>query len=151
MCRHLLLIASALLAPTLTATAQQATLPPAVIAAANRIDTVQLKRDVHYLASDALKGRHTPSPGLDSAAAYVARRLAAIRVAPAGDSGTYRQTYVIRTLTLDTVGTSLDVAGRRLEYGTHILVNGFLDTLHLNVPMVYVGHGMQIAKQGIDP
>ena len=39
--------------------------------------------DVRYLASDALEGRGTGTPGNDSAAAYIARRFAAAGLAPA--------------------------------------------------------------------
>ncbi len=42
--------------------------PPAVLEA--------VRQDVRYLASDALGGRLTGSPGADSAAAYIARRFA---------------------------------------------------------------------------
>jgi hypothetical protein len=37
-------------------------------------DTLVLRRDITYLASDALEGRLTGTPGNDSAAAYIARR-----------------------------------------------------------------------------
>jgi hypothetical protein len=46
-------------------------------------DTTILRRDVVYLASDALEGRLTGTPGNDSAAAYIARRYAALRLQPA--------------------------------------------------------------------
>ncbi|HET7458872.1 MAG TPA: M28 family peptidase [Gemmatimonadaceae bacterium] len=49
-------------------------------------DTAAIRRDVFYLASDALAGRGTGTPGNDSAATYVARRYAALGLAPcAGD------------------------------------------------------------------
>jgi hypothetical protein len=47
-----------------------------------RSDTAGLRRDVAYLASDALEGRGTGTPGNDSAAAYIARRYAELRLAP---------------------------------------------------------------------
>lgn len=46
-------------------------------------DTAALQRDVRYLASDALEGRGTGTPGNDSAAAYIARRFATLGLAPA--------------------------------------------------------------------
>ncbi len=39
-----------------------------------RITAEALKADVHFLASDELEGRATPSPGLDKAAAFLAER-----------------------------------------------------------------------------
>jgi hypothetical protein len=46
-------------------------------------DTGALIRDVRYLASDALEGRGTGTPGNDSAAAYIARRFARLGLSPA--------------------------------------------------------------------
>lgn len=49
-------------------------------------DSGAIRRDVAYLASDALEGRGTGTRGYDSAAAYVARRYAALRLRPAWTS-----------------------------------------------------------------
>jgi hypothetical protein len=54
--------------------------PPSPVATP---DTASLMRDVRYLASDALEGRGTGTPGNDSAAAFIARRFATIGLAPA--------------------------------------------------------------------
>jgi hypothetical protein len=62
--------------------------PAAAQRAAARTDTAvaataaRLLADVRYLAGDALEGRFTGSPGADSAAAFVARRFAALRLRP---------------------------------------------------------------------
>jgi len=45
-------------------------------------DSLSIRRDIEYLASPALAGRMTGTPGNDSAAAYLARRYAAIGVRP---------------------------------------------------------------------
>lgn len=39
------------------------------------IDTVFMQRHIRYLASDQLKGRNSPGPGLDSAAVYLSKEL----------------------------------------------------------------------------
>jgi hypothetical protein len=46
----------------------------AVLSTRSDGDTTLLRRDINYLASDALEGRLTGTPGNDSAAAYIARR-----------------------------------------------------------------------------
>jgi hypothetical protein len=51
----------------------------------------RIQDDIRYLASDALAGRLTGSPGNDSAAAYLARRFAALHLVPGGDDGTFLQ------------------------------------------------------------
>ena len=147
---HSHLFAALLLLPA-AASAQQSQIPARVRAAADVIQQASLKRDVEFLAADALRGRETPSPGLDSAAAYVARRLAAMKLTPAGDDGSYRQHYTIRSVSLDTTSTWLEVGGRRFAFGNDLLVQSFADSVRLSAPMVYVGHGIQVPKKAIDP
>jgi hypothetical protein len=50
-----------------------------------------LKRNIDFLASDSLKGRDTPSPGLDSAAAYIARSFSEMGLMPV--NGSYFQHF----------------------------------------------------------
>src|SRR6185503_13221796 len=49
---------------------------------ANGPDSTRIREDIRYLASDALEGRGTGTPGNDSAAAFVARRYAALGLRP---------------------------------------------------------------------
>ena len=68
-----------------------------VVAAANRaaatITALDLRARIGFLASDALRGRDTPSPGLEAAAAYIASEFATMGLQPAGDSGSFVQRY----------------------------------------------------------
>ena len=57
-------------------------------------DSLAIRRDIFYLASDALGGRLTGTPGNDSAAAYIARRYAALGLRPMSDG--YLQRFVAR-------------------------------------------------------
>src|SRR4051812_39412735 len=41
-------------------------------------DSIRIRNDIRYLASDALEGRGTGTPGNDSAAAFAARRYASL-------------------------------------------------------------------------
>jgi hypothetical protein len=52
-----------------------------------------IKGDVYYLASDKLEGRETGTKGETKAAAYISERFENIGVAPAGEDGTYYQTF----------------------------------------------------------
>ena len=49
-----------------------------------------LRADVSFLASDALQGRGTPSPGLDAAAEFVASQFRRAGLEPAGDDGYFQ-------------------------------------------------------------
>lgn len=60
-------------------------------------DTSAIMRDVRYLASDALEGRGTGTPGNDSAAAYIARRFAGLGLSPAFSAGDRRLCATTRT------------------------------------------------------
>jgi Zn-dependent M28 family amino/carboxypeptidase len=48
---------------------------------------------VEFFASDGLRGRDTPSPGLDAAAAYIVSEHRRTGLEPAGENGTYYQQY----------------------------------------------------------
>src|SRR6202050_4848264 len=68
----------------------------------SRLTANDLKADVSFLASDALQGRGTPSPGLDVAAEYIAAQFRRAGLDPGGDDG-YFQTarYVSVTPNLE--------------------------------------------------
>src|SRR5271169_3809207 len=88
--------------------AQSAPVPAQRIAAHVRPN--DLKADVSFLASDALQGRATPSPGLDIAAEYIAAQFRRAGLEPVGDDGyfqnanyqTVRPNMEGLTFTLDT-------------------------------------------------
>jgi hypothetical protein len=124
---------------------------PRVEAAARTIVAADLMRDATYLASDALRGRATPSPGLDSAAAYVVRALARMGATPAGDGGTYLQHYTVAHSVLDTAATHAAVGGRRLAWGDDFVVRSFLAPGVREGGVVYVGGGLRAPKLDIDP
>ncbi len=119
--------------------------------AANTIVAENLMRDISYIASDAMKGRATPSPGLDSAAAFIVRRLIAMKVKPVGDNGTYYQHYTIRRANLDTTAAAITVGADRLRWGNDFLVASFVTPGVFAGNVVYVGDGLRISKRGVDP
>src|SRR6187549_3214457 len=67
------------------------------------IDAAALKSRVETLASDAMAGRETGSPGGQAAAKYLAAELAKAGLQPAGDAGGFLQV-------IDRVGFALDGA-----------------------------------------
>jgi hypothetical protein len=68
-----------------------------VSATPNRADGRAIQADIAYLASDALEGRGTGTPGNDSAAAYIARRFAALGLRRVDSS--FEQHFVAHPLT----------------------------------------------------
>lgn len=74
--RHVVLAAAVALAAGCSPAAAGGAPGPAALSPRSDGDTTLLRRDIGYLASDALEGRLTGTPGNDSAAAYIARRYA---------------------------------------------------------------------------
>jgi len=62
-----------------------AILPADIQNALRSITPDELKGDLSFIASDALQGRYTPSPGLDIAADFIASQFRAADLAPGGD------------------------------------------------------------------
>jgi hypothetical protein len=134
----------ALLAP-----AQPSALPERVRTTADSITASQLEQDLNVLASDALLGRNTPSPGFDSAADYIAKRLQKAGLKPLGDNGTYYQHYVMREQRVDTA--SLEIGGRKFAFGDGFVMRSFAGPVAGTLPLVYVGHGWTVPDKAIDP
>ncbi len=119
-------------------------------AAAGGIIASEIARDVGYLASDELRGRATPSPGLDSASAYIARILAELGIRPMGDDGSYFQHYTMRSSVLDTAAVVGAIGDRPIRYGEHFVVQSFLRPGVHEGDVVYVGAGIHAPDHGID-
>lgn len=106
---------------------------PAARAAAT-ITEADVKAHIAFLASDALKGRDTPSPGLDTAAAYVANHFQALGLKPAGDAGTFIQRWPYNVRKLDLAKLSVELHGQghsAPKYGSEffIIPSAALDTM----------------------
>ena len=81
--------------------------------AARTITASDMHARVAFLADDALRGRDTPSPGLEVAAAYLASEFRRIGLEPGGDDGSYLQRYpfIIRSLDQGGVALQLETTG----------------------------------------
>lgn len=86
-------------APAPVGTPAPATPAPAA-AAPSPISTAALRRDLTVFASDSFGGRETGTPGARKAADFIAARLRAVGVEPAGDSGTYFQRVPLTRLAI---------------------------------------------------
>jgi hypothetical protein len=92
---------------------QQANVHPAgPDAAAATITASDIKARITFLASDALRGRDTPSPGLEVAAAYIASEFQRLGLEPRGDHGTYFQRYPFTIRRIQADNASLVVTTR---------------------------------------
>ena len=64
---------------------------------AARIDPRAYVQHVKFLASDELEGRGDGAPGLEKAAEYIEESFRTSGLEPAGDNGTFFQTFQIIT------------------------------------------------------
>ncbi len=148
-----LFIVATVLAGCSAPAVQQSAVAPAPGDPAATITATDMRNRIAYLASDALRGRDTPSPGLDTAAAWIAREFQRLRLEPGGENGTYYQRYpfVVRTLKAHAIwegmrygadyfvwpGAPLDIKGERIP------VNGALadapaESIRGHVPFVRI-------------
>jgi hypothetical protein len=72
----------------------QAAITPEVRTALNRINAASLRGDLSFIASDLLRGRDTPSPGLDIAAEYIAAQFRRAGLEPGGDDGYFQTAHL---------------------------------------------------------
>jgi hypothetical protein len=86
-----------LVAATPLCAQRAATLPPVVEDSDVAVLTNELQRHVEWLASDALEGRGTGTPSIDLAAEYIAREFRRYGLEPAGEAGSYFQTFEVIT------------------------------------------------------
>jgi hypothetical protein len=110
---------------------------------------------VAFLASDALKGRDTGSPGHVAAAAYVANQFKSLGLKPGGDKGSWFQQVPFRHAAHARIPrVSYAAGGRTTRWtsGKDFALRPSITQQHrlIDAPLVFAGHGISDAKLGID-
>jgi hypothetical protein len=123
--------------------AQESERPSAAAAdAAAAITEETVYNHLYFLASDGLRGRDTPSPGLDAAAAYLVSQHRGNGLEPAGENGTYYQRWPFRRIAPDVENASVTLSGPggsvALAAGTNAAMRGS-SVGALDGRLVYVG------------
>ena len=130
------------------AACQRASAPPAVSVEENAAAAQRIKADVRVLASDAMQGRQTGTAGYDLAAAYVAKRFAAIGLQPAGDAGSWFQPVPLLRATREADGARLAIRRNgkltQLRFGKQFLPGLDYNATEAMVeaPAVFVAQGV---------
>jgi hypothetical protein len=106
------------------------------------ISAADVRARIAFLASDALRGRDTPSPGLETAAQYIANEFKALGLQPLGDSGTFIQRYPYDRRELKATGARVELragdTGQTLRYlQQYFLLPGPIDTA--SAPVMFAG------------
>jgi hypothetical protein len=92
------------------------TITPDIQAAFNQISADSLRGHLSFIASDLLQGRNTPSPGLDTAAEYIAAQFRRAGLEPAGDDG-YFQTaaWLLAERSMHDFDMKLEIGGKAIS------------------------------------
>lgn len=117
------------------------------VAAQVAVDEEMLERDLNILAADDMEGRQTGTPGYDRAAGYVAGRMAAMGLQPAGGNGTYFQPVPLRRYSRSETGNELAIGGLdALQSGEHFILSGGprVQSGSFEAPLVFIGYGLDI-------
>lgn len=117
--------------------------------AAQNITAKQLSDYLHFVASDAMEGRDTPSRGLDATAEFIKMHLSRWNFKPAGDNGTFFQKFALRRETVDAVSTKLIVDGQNFSLNEDFFRLGG-DSSTGEVPLVFGGNGWMVKAKNID-
>ena len=142
-------------APAAKPATAPAPLPAAVRTSASAISGSRLNADVAFLADDMLEGRATGTRGYALAAAFVAGRMAALGLEPAGDTA-YFQRVPFRRAAVDTSASTLailrDGPDQTLVLGRDVLLSpDFLRAVWTTeAPIVFVGYGVSAPEMGHD-
>jgi len=113
----------------------------------------EMKAHVYYLASDAMKGRNTPSPELDTCASFIARQFASYGLEPPSPEQSYFQPfYVLRARLAEANSLELKTPEEDKVYE---IKNDFVP-LHLtanrkvSAPVVFAGYGITAPEYDYD-
>ncbi|MGH7620937.1 MAG: hypothetical protein ACREMU_01225, partial [Gemmatimonadaceae bacterium] len=82
-----------------------------------------LRRDLYAFSDDSMLGRSAETPNAARAARFIAAKLRALGIQPAGDSGGYLQRVPLsRTFVRSATFTVVTPAGRvNLPFGSHLV------------------------------
>ncbi len=128
----------------------------AAIASGEATVAARIEADVVYLADDAREGREAGTSGYESAAQYVAARLATMGLEPAGDDGWFQQvplraaTPVLEAAAISMTGA--DGVTTMLAHLDDFRVFPSLDATSFDItaPTVFVGFGVHAPDAGHD-
>jgi hypothetical protein len=117
-----------------------------------RVITPDLMRaHITYLSSDAMMGRNTPSPEMETAAAYIARALQSSGIAPC--NGTYFQDVPLIIVSLGQENSlSLKIRGvnRSFELKTDFVPFEITADRSVSAPLVFAGYGITAPEHNFD-
>lgn len=111
----------------------------------------QLSDYLHFVASDEMEGRDTPSRGLDTTAKFIGMNLSKWGFKPAGDDGTFYQKMALKRDAVDPAATSVEIGGQKYSYGEDIVRVSGNTTGKLTAKIVFAGNGWMVKSKNLNP
>lgn len=121
------------------------------VRAAQTITARQMSDYLHFIASDEMEGRDTPSRGLDLTAKFLATMLSRWGFKPAGDNGTFFQKIALKRDIIDRANTSIEINNQRFKFGEDFIRLSGNSTGAMTAPVVYAGNGWMIKSKNLNP
>ncbi|MDI1242318.1 MAG: hypothetical protein PSX80_10395, partial [bacterium] len=144
------LLAISLLAPS-ASFAQAVKITPAEKKIAEEITAAQISSYLHFVASDAMGGRDTPSQGLDITAEFIKMNLQRWGFKGAGDNGGFFQKIALRREGVNATETFVTVNGQKFEYGEDLVRVSGTTTGTVSPKIVYAGNGWMVKSKNLNP
>ncbi len=119
-----------------------ATRPRAAAPALSARDTQLVRGYVRTLADPRWEGRGVGLAGIDSAARWIADRMRAAGLAPAGDSGGWFQSFEVTTGVVPEEPCALEVGASRFALGDSLQPLGFSSNGRALARVVFAGYGI---------
>lgn len=120
---------------------------PAENAAAAKVRAQSIRADVRYLASDLLEGRGPATRGDQVAQAYIAARMQALGIEPAGDGGGFIQAFdlvSVKARVPERFALRRDGETLALREGEdYVAFPGATPETRVHGELVFVGYGIQ--------
>lgn len=130
---------------------------PACLAAVEPAEVeARLKKDLAYLASDALEGRGIDTPGINKAAEHIKQRFVEFGLKSATPDGSYFQPFSFSTgavVKKDSTSATLhapDGTATKLELGTDFQALTYGKECKIKKPVVFVGYGITAKELDYD-
>ena len=110
---------------------------------------------IEFLASDALEGRGSGTPGHTKAADYVAAKFREIGLKPGGIDGTFIQPVRLERRLLDESASSLELVvdgkSRQIKLGEEANIAVTIDPPYdVEADIVFAGHCLKVPEANID-
>jgi peptidase M28-like protein/PDZ domain-containing protein len=121
------------------------TLPSALADTRPALSAEKVRADVSRLAGDDWQGRRAGTAGADAAAEWIAAEFRRAGLVPAGDGGTYFQTFTFIDGIVLGAGNRLAVGERAFKPGEEFRPLAFSSPGSVQAPAVFAGYGI-VAK-----